>query len=78
MITVRFFAAAREAAGTDQAQFDCASVADLHEQLAGRFGARMSQVLAASSLLCAGTRLGDDDELPDRSELDVLPPFAGG
>lgn len=78
MISVRLFAAAREAAGTDHAQFDCTSVAELHEQMTDRFGTRMPQVLAASSLLCAGTRLGPADALPDGSEVDVLPPFAGG
>ena len=53
-------------------------MAELHEQMTDRFGARMPQVLAASSLLCAGTRLGPADALPDGSEVDVLPPFAGG
>jgi molybdopterin converting factor small subunit len=78
VISVRLFAAAREAAGTDHAQFACASVAELHEQMTDRFGARMTQVLSACSMLSDGSRLGPADALPDGSEVDVLPPFAGG
>lgn len=77
-IRVRFFAAARDAAGTDHALLDCASVAELLEQVTDRFGSRMAQVLAASSLLCEGCRLSPDDVLTDGSEVEVLPPFAGG
>ena len=78
MISVRLFAAAREAAGTDHAQFDCASVAELREQMADRFGARMTQVLSTCSMLSDGSRLGPDDALADGSEVEILPPFAGG
>lgn len=78
MAHVRFFAAAREAAGCDHIDVTCSAAADLRAQLTARFGDRMTEVLAVSSLLSAGTRLGPDDPLPADAEVDVLPPFAGG
>lgn len=78
MAHVRFFAAAREAAGCDAAEIECTSATDLRAQLTERFGDRMTAVLGVSSLLSAGTRLGPTDPLPDDAEVDVLPPFAGG
>lgn len=72
MITVRYFAAAAEAAGVDTEQVP-AGVVDLvarHPALAG--------VLGRCALLADGVRVAADDEVPDGATLDVLPPFAGG
>ena len=43
-------------------------------------GPRFAEVLAVSSLLCAGNRLdpASTTELPAGAVVDVLPPFAGG
>jgi molybdopterin converting factor small subunit len=78
MAHVRFFAAAREAAGCEAIEVSCTSAADLRTALTDRFGNRMTAVLAVSSLLSGGVRLGTDDPLPVDAEVDVLPPFAGG
>lgn len=78
MIEVRFFAAAREAAGTSGARIAADSVGELRTQLVKVFGARMEQVLMVSSLVSDGRRLSDDDPVADGTEIDVLPPFAGG
>ena len=80
LVTVRLFAAAREAAGVAQLQLRPgpldAVVADL---LAGR-SSRFAQVVAISSLVSDGVRLDPSEStpLPAGAVLDVLPPFAGG
>jgi len=76
MITVRYFAGARAAAGVHTAELaGGTSIAELtaaaHPQLA--------KVLSAASFLVDGLAWRDRDAaLPDDCTLDVLPPFAGG
>ena len=76
MITVRYFAGARAAAGTPQADLpDGISLADLTAQA----DAQLSKVLSASSFLVDGVSWRDRERpLPAGCTLDVLPPFAGG
>jgi sulfur-carrier protein len=76
MITVRYFAGARAAAGTAEAQLAAGtSVAEL----AATARPELAKVLAASSFLVDGVSWHDRDAtLPDECTLDVLPPFAGG
>ncbi len=78
MITVRLFAAAREAAGTPETTVEAATAAELTDALEAAFGPRMAQVLAVSSLLASGRRLQPTDDLLPGTQVDVLPPFAGG
>lgn len=79
MITVRHFAAAAEAAGAPAEPVSAATVGELRALLVARHGPAMARVLAQSSLLCEGVRLGADDApLRAGSMVDVLPPFAGG
>ncbi len=86
-IEVRYWAAAREAAG-------CASevvaveapgpttLADVVTALLPRHDARFARVLAASSLLVDGVAVGHLDPtevaLAESATVEVLPPFAGG
>ncbi|GAC85753.1 MoaD/ThiS family protein [Gordonia paraffinivorans] len=80
-LTVRFFAAARAAAGTDETVVDVATsttLGELETQLA-RGNDELRKVLDRCSYL------RDEIALTDRSQqlgtcttLDVLPPFAGG
>lgn len=79
MVTVRFWAAAREAAGTSEASLPATSCADLVSQLSLR-GDRLARVLAMSSLLVDGRRGSATDRtpLPVGAIVEVLPPFAGG
>ncbi|MFD2793799.1 MoaD/ThiS family protein [Promicromonospora vindobonensis] len=79
MITVRYFAGAREAAGVTTDQLGGpTSVAALREVLAeSRPG--LVPVLPRCALLVAGARATSDEaEVPDGVTVDVLPPFAGG
>jgi sulfur-carrier protein len=81
-VTVRYFAGARAAAGVDVEQIPLgggSTVDDVLAALRARHGARLTEVLTASSLLL------DEVAVRDRSQriapgdvLDVLPPFAGG
>jgi sulfur-carrier protein len=82
-ITVRYFAAAAEAAGRDQEQLivdgpDAVStVGALRAELLGRYGVPMAKVLKSGSFLVDGT-VSRDDARPLGSTVDILPPFAGG
>ncbi|TFC91539.1 MoaD/ThiS family protein [Cryobacterium sinapicolor] len=79
MATIRFFAAAAEAAAVDAATLDIATIGDLRTRLTVRYGAEFERVLGRCSLLVNGTRATDDAvPLSDSDTVDVLPPFAGG
>ena len=80
-LTVRYFAAARAAAGHDQERLDLDpddTVADVVDRLSARDGA-LAQVLARCSFLSDGVAVRDPAmALRTTQVLDVLPPFAGG
>ncbi len=74
MVTVRLFAAAREAAGASEVTIEAGPVIPQLQQL----GPRFAKVLAVCSVVSDGLRLGPQDEVADSAVVDVLPPFAGG
>lgn len=80
-VTVRYFAAARAAAGTDTEVIDLpadATLAGLVDELKSR-GTRFANVLARCSYLCDGIAVRDKEmSLVDAQTIDVLPPFSGG
>jgi molybdopterin synthase sulfur carrier subunit len=79
-LTVRFFAAAADAAGTEQEAWDLGeepTLGVLRAQLVERFGDPMRQVLATGSFLVDGVVHRDDGPI-EGDRVDVLPPFAGG
>ncbi len=78
---MRYWAAARAAAGAEQERVDGErTVDDVIAELAGRHGDRLAAVLGRCSFLLDGQQLprGTGRTLPATGELDVLPPFAGG
>lgn len=79
---VRFFAAARDAAGESGTHVVAGTVEELTQELIHRYGDPFGRVLGASSLLVDGQVLAVDgsrgQELPAGGVVDVLPPFAGG
>ncbi|WP_129790178.1 MoaD/ThiS family protein [Promicromonospora panici] len=79
MITVRYFAGAREAAGLPAEQLaGPTSVAALRSALVAGHPA-LGAVLPKCALLVAGARTTSDEaHIPDDTTVDVLPPFAGG
>jgi molybdopterin synthase sulfur carrier subunit len=80
-VTVRYFAAARAAAGAEVETVDVRSgttVAELVDQLGGR-NADLARVLKRCSFLCDGIAVRDPGvTLEAKQIIDVLPPFAGG
>lgn len=79
MITVRYFAAAAEAAGATVEQHEVTTLGELRAAMVATHGDGLSRVLARCALLAAGTRVVDDGAvLADGITVDVLPPFAGG
>ncbi|GAY14409.1 MoaD/ThiS family protein [Mycobacterium sp. shizuoka-1] len=80
-VTVRFFAAARAAAGAESDEVSVsqgATVADVVDQLCCRSD-ELARVLQRCSYLCDGIAVRDQaSELRSGQTLDVLPPFAGG
>lgn len=76
MVTVRFFAAAREAAGMERVEIVAGPV--IPALLGLGLGPRFSQVLQVCSVVSDGYRLAPGDAVPDGATVDVLPPFAGG
>jgi sulfur-carrier protein len=79
MITVRYFAAAAEAAGTSTEQLAAGTAGELRSAMVAAHGDGLARVLTRCSLLAAGRRLDEDDApVPAGSTVDVLPPFAGG
>ena len=71
-VTVRLFAAAREAAGTDSLEVPAGPL------VLPDLGPGFDKVVGVCTLLCDGRRVAVGDELTDGSVVDVLPPFAGG
>jgi sulfur-carrier protein len=80
-ITVRYFAAARAAAGSDAEQLSvqcAATVGELVDGLADR-SPELARVLSRCSFLCDGMAVRDQAQpLKAGTTIDVLPPFAGG
>ena len=77
LVTVRYWAGAREAAGRDDEPVRAGSVAALRQLLEGR-GERLAEVLRRSSLLVDGLVVHGDAPLTAGQTVEVLPPFAGG
>ena len=84
MVTVRYWAAAKQAAGVAQETFSAATLAEvLAAAVASRAASPDFQaVLARSSILVngeqAGGRAAETVPLEEGAVIEVLPPFAGG
>ena len=77
MPVVRYFAAARDAAGRDTEQRHEATLGDLRRAVATDHPA-LGGILPRCAVLVGGSRLDDDAPLGTDDLVDVLPPFAGG
>lgn len=79
MATVRYFAAAAEAAGTESEQINADDLGALLDELIRIHGPGLAEVLPRCSILYDGQYVTDRSlALPHDAVLDVLPPFAGG
>lgn len=81
-LTVRYYAAAAAAAGREEERIDVAdpaTVASVLQVCVQRFGPEFGTVLQRCSYLLDEVAVHDlDTPLGSGSQLDVLPPFAGG
>ena len=76
--TVRFWAAARAAAGRADQAYDAPTLGAVVADLAAEHGPALAAVLAHCSFLVDGVRAKPDLKLAEGAEIEVLPPFAGG
>ncbi|WP_309131788.1 MoaD/ThiS family protein [Brevibacterium sp.] len=78
-VSVRFFAAAREAFGTKEQSVAGESLAEVISSLTEAANPEAATVLSRSSFLVNSIAATDRDQpLTDGDTVDVLPPFAGG
>ena len=80
LLTIRYFAGARAAAGGVPSEpFEADTLEDLQHLMTDRHGAPLGAVLRAASFLVNGLHCHDPQALlPSGATIDVLPPFAGG
>jgi molybdopterin converting factor small subunit len=80
--TIRYWAAARAAAGVDEEPYDGETLADALGAARERHGEALSRVLDRCSYVVdtapVGGRAHDTVALTDGGTVEVLPPFAGG
>jgi molybdopterin converting factor small subunit len=79
---IRYWAAARDAAGTIEEPYDATTLADALAAARATHDAAFADVLARCSFLVDDAPVGGRDhaavELSDGATIEVLPPFAGG
>ncbi|HEU5222477.1 MAG TPA: MoaD/ThiS family protein [Candidatus Lumbricidophila sp.] len=78
-VTVRYFAAAADAAGVDEERvsIEGATLGDLQAALTARHGMALAKVMRIGSFLVDGVVRREPGH-PVAARVDILPPFAGG
>ncbi|MGP2436727.1 MoaD/ThiS family protein [Streptomyces sp. JW3] len=81
-VTVRYWAAAKAAAGVAEEPYEAATLAQALDAVRARHTGELSRVLLRCSFLVdgdpVGTRGHETVRLADGGTVEVLPPFAGG
>lgn len=81
-VKVRYFASARAASGVEEEMLQLAPGSTIEDAVAALrelHPEKLPRILEAASFLLDGVAVRDVTRpVPDGSELDVLPPFAGG
>jgi molybdopterin synthase sulfur carrier subunit len=77
-VTLRLFAAAREAAGVGRLEVRGATVGEVLAQASGRFGPTFARVAECCALWVNGEPATAADRLAPGDEVAVLPPVSGG
>ena len=76
--TIRYWAAARAAAGTAEEPYDGLTLDEVLTTAEARHGPELARVLSVASFLVDGVRTDRSAALADGRTVEVLPPFAGG
>ncbi|MGW1586756.1 MoaD/ThiS family protein [Streptomyces sp. NPDC002386] len=81
-VTVRYWAAAKAAAGVGEEPYDAATLAEALATVAERHPGELTRVLRRCSFIVdghpVGTRAHETVRLAEGGTVEVLPPFAGG
>jgi len=78
MVTLRLFAAARQAAGTGRDQVAGATVGAVLDEAARRYGPGFPAVLAECRIWVNGEPATRETSVSEGDEVAVLPPVSGG
>lgn len=78
MPTIRLFAAAREAAGTDREPVEGGTVGAVLDAAVARFGDGFAELLPSCRVWVNGEPAERDDPVASTDEVAVLPPVSGG
>ena len=78
MPTIRLFAGAREAAGTDRDTLDGATVRAVLDAAVERYGAGFGAILGSCRVWVNGEPAEPGDAVAPADEVAVLPPVSGG
>ena len=78
MAILRLFASAREAAGTDRADIDGDTVAQVLDTARARFGAQFAAILDTANVWVNGEPAEASTPVSAGDEVAVLPPVSGG
>ena len=78
MPTLRYFAQAREAAGTSAEVVPGSTVAEVLTAAVARHGGPLAAVLATAAVWVDGEPAEPTDVVADGAEVAVLPPVSGG
>lgn len=78
MATIRFFAGAREAAGTGRDRIDGPTVGAVLDVAVERFGTGLAEMLPSCKVWINGEPADRDDPVGNDDEVAVLPPVSGG
>ena len=78
MPTIRLFAGAREAAGTDRADLEGVTVGAVLDGAVARFGPDFASLLPSCRVWVNGEPADRDEGVGPGDEVAVLPPVSGG
>lgn len=78
MTTLRLFAGAREAAGTDEDAFEARTVGEILDAAVERYGAPFGELLPSCKVWLNGEPAERGDAVASGDEVAVLPPVSGG
>ena len=78
MTQVRLFAALREEAGASWVEADGATVAEIVDELAARYGERFARIADVGTFVVNGERAAREAAVGPSDEVALLPPVSGG
>jgi MoaD family protein len=78
MVTLRLFAAIREAAGTGRAKFEASTVGEVISQAEAQYGKGFSELVPVCRVWLNGEPADLDTVTSSGDEVALLPPVSGG